>query len=52
MELPIVALAPAVSDYPAVFRDLDENQCQFLHFQHYLTGLMVLPNKNMAHKAR
>jgi hypothetical protein len=44
MELPIVAPAPVVSDHALVFRDLFENQCQFRHFQHYLTGLMVLPN--------
>jgi hypothetical protein len=34
------------------FRDLFENQCQFRHFQHYLTGLIVLPNKSMANMAR
>src|SRR5919201_3676162 len=52
MELPIVAPAPAVSDHAAVFRDLFDNQCQFRHFQHYLTGLIVLPNKSMANIAR
>jgi SRSO17 transposase len=52
MELPIVAPAPVVSDHTAVFRDLFENQCQFRHFQHYLTGLIVLPNKSMANMAR
>ena len=52
MELPIVAPAPVVSDHTAVFRDLFENQCQFRHFQHYLTGLIVLPNKSMANIAR
>jgi SRSO17 transposase len=52
MELPIVAPAPVVGDHAAVFRDLCENQCQFRHFQHYLTGLIVLPNKRMAHIAR
>ncbi|MDQ2996385.1 MAG: transposase [Chloroflexota bacterium] len=34
------------------FRDLFENRCQFRHFQHYLTGLMVLPNKSLANIAR
>jgi hypothetical protein len=29
-----------------------ENQCQFRHFQHSLTGLMVLPHKSMANIAR
>jgi hypothetical protein len=52
MELPIVAPAPVVSDHAAVFRDLIENHCQFRHFQHYLPGLIVLPNKSMAHIAR
>jgi hypothetical protein len=52
MELPIVAPAPVVADQAAVFRDLFENQCQFRHFQHYLTGLIVLPNKSMANIAR
>ena len=52
MELPIVAPAPVVADHAAVFRDLCENQCQFRHFQHYLTGLIVLPNKRMANIAR
>jgi hypothetical protein len=52
MELPIVAPAPVVSDHAAVFRDLFENQCQFRHFQHDLTGLIVLPNKSLANIAR
>jgi SRSO17 transposase len=52
MELPIVAPAPVVSDHAAVFRDLFDNHCQFRHVQHYLTGLIVLPNKSMANIAR
>ena len=52
MELPIVAPAPVVTDYTGVFRDLFENRCQFRHFQHYVTGLIVLPNKSMANIAR
>ena len=52
MELPIVAPAPVVTEHAAVFRDLFENQCEFRHFQHYLTGLIVLPNKSMANIAR
>jgi len=52
MELPIVAPAPVVTEHAAVFRDLFENQCQFRHVQHYLTGLIVLPNKSMANIAR
>jgi SRSO17 transposase len=52
MELPIVAPAPVVTEHAGVFRDLCENPCQFRHFQHYLTGLIVLPNKSMAHITR
>jgi hypothetical protein len=48
MELPIVAPAPVVTDHAAIFRDLFENQCQFRHVQHDLTGLIVLPNKSLA----
>jgi hypothetical protein len=47
-----VAPAPGVSDHPAVFRDLVENQGQFRHFQHDLTGLIVLPSKSTANIAR
>jgi hypothetical protein len=52
MEVPIVAPAPVVTDHAAVFRDLFDNQCQCRHFQHYLTGLIVLPHKRMASSAR
>jgi DDE superfamily endonuclease len=52
MELPILAPAPVVTEHAGGFRDLFENQCQFRHFQHYLTGLIVLPNKSMANIAR
>jgi hypothetical protein len=52
MDLPIVAPAPIVTEHAVVFRDLFENQCQFRHFQYYLTGLIVLPNKSLANMAR
>jgi DDE superfamily endonuclease len=52
MELPIVAPAPVVIEHAAVFRDLFDNQCQCRHFQHDLTGLIVLPNKSLANMAR
>jgi hypothetical protein len=52
MELPILEPAPVVAEHAAVFRNLFENQCQFRHFQHYLTGLIVLPNKSMTKIAR
>ncbi len=52
MQLPLVAPAPAVTAHANAFRDLFENRCQFQHFQHYLTGLMVLPNKSLTNIAR
>jgi len=52
MQLPIVAPAPLVTAHAGAFRDLFENRCQFRHFQNYLTGLMVLPNKSMANIVR
>lgn len=48
MQLPIVMPAPLVTAHAEVFRDLFETRCQFRHFQHDLTGLMVLENKRMA----
>ena len=52
MELPIVAPAPVVTERAEVFRNLFDNHCQFRHFQHYLTGLIDLPNESMANIAR
>jgi len=52
MQLPIMAPAPLVARHAEAFRDLFENRCQFRHFENYLTGLMVLPNKSMANIAR
>src|SRR6266545_4378437 len=52
MQLPIVAPAPLVTAHADAFRDLFENRCQFRHFENYLTGLMVLPNKTLANIAR
>ena len=52
MQLPIVAPAPIVTAHADVFRDLFENRCQFHHFQHYLTGLIVLDNKSLANITR
>jgi SRSO17 transposase len=52
MQLPIIAPAPLVAAHAGAFRDLFENRRQFQHFENYLTGLMVLPNKSMANIAR
>jgi len=52
MQLPIVAPAPLVQQHALAFRDLFENRCQFRHFQNYLTGLMVLPNKSLSNITR
>jgi SRSO17 transposase len=48
MVLPIVTPAPVVASHAEAFRDLFDNQCEFRHFQHYLTGLIVLENTSMA----
>ena len=52
MQLPLVAPAPVVVEHAQVFRELFENRRQFQHFEHYLTGLMVLENKSMANISR
>ena len=52
MQLPIVKPAPIITTHAEAFRHLFENQCQFRHFQNYLTGLMVLPNKSLANISR
>jgi SRSO17 transposase len=52
MQLPIVVPAPLVTTHAVAFQDLFENCCQFQHFQQYLTGLMVLPNKSLSNIAR
>jgi hypothetical protein len=52
MEWPIIAPAPVVTEHAAVCWDLFDHQCQFRHFQYDLTGLIVLPNKSLAHRAR
>jgi hypothetical protein len=52
MERPIIEPAPVVTEHAAVFRDVCENQCQCRHFQHDLTGLIVLPNTSMANITR
>jgi hypothetical protein len=52
MPLPIVGPAPVVSEHTGVCRALFDHQCQFRHFQHDLTGLLVLPHKRLANMAR
>src|SRR5437870_12999572 len=52
MQLPIVAPAPIVTAHADIFRDLFESRCQFRHFQHDLTGLIVLDNKSLANITR
>jgi SRSO17 transposase len=52
MQLPIITPAPLVTTHAEAFRDLFGNRCQFQHFENYLTGLMVLPNKSMANITR
>src|SRR6266536_5399762 len=52
MQLPIVTPAPLVLTHAHAFRELFANRRQFQHFQHYLSGLMVLSNKSLANIAR
>ena len=52
MQLPIVAPAPLVTAHADIFRDLFENRRQFQHFQHDVTGLIVLDNKSLANITR
>jgi hypothetical protein len=52
MQLPIVAPAPIVTAHADILRDLLENRCQLRHFQHDLTGLIVLDNTSLAHSTR
>lgn len=52
MDLPMVAPAPIVTAHAVVCRDRCENPCPFRHVQHHLTGLIVLPNQRLAHRAR
>lgn len=52
MQLPILAPAPIVSQHAEAFKGLFENQKQYRHFQNYVTGLIVLPNKSMANISR
>jgi DDE superfamily endonuclease len=48
----MVAPAPIVTAHAAIFRELFEHRCQLRHFQHYLTGLIVLANKSLANITR
>src|SRR5713101_9597037 len=48
MQLPMVAPAPIVTAPAAILRDLFEHRCQCQHFQHDLTGLIVLDNPSLA----
>jgi hypothetical protein len=52
MQLPIVAPAPVVTAHAAICRELFENRCPFRHFQHSLTGLMVLDNTSWPNSSR
>lgn len=52
MALPRIEPAPVVPEHAAVCRDVCEHPCQCRHVQHYVTGLMVLPNNSLANVAR
>lgn len=42
----------SVKRHALAFRDLFSNRRQFRHFENYLTGLTVLPNKSLSTIAR
>jgi hypothetical protein len=52
MELPMVAPAPVVRDHAVVCCAMVDNHGQCRHVQHYLTGMIILPNNSMANIAR
>ena len=52
MPLPMVAPAPVVTAHAAILRDLCEHRCQLRHFQHSLTGLIVLDNHSWTNISR
>ncbi|MGI8932657.1 hypothetical protein [Leptolyngbya sp. BC1307] len=52
MQLPIVAPAPVVSEHAQAFRHLFNDERAYQHFQHYLTGLIVLENKSLTNISR
>ena len=52
MQLPIVAPAPVVSEHAQAFRHLFNDERAYQHFQHYLTGLIVLENKSLSNISR
>lgn len=52
MQLPIVKVAPIVTEHAEIFRTEFNNRRQFEHFLNYLTGLIALENKSMANIAR
>jgi SRSO17 transposase len=52
MQLPIVAPAPVVSEHAGAFRHLFNDERAYQHFQHYLTGLIVLESKSLTNISR
>jgi SRSO17 transposase len=52
MQVPLLAPSPVVAQHAPAFQELFDNHCQYDHFQNYLTGLMVLPNKSLSNIAR
>ena len=52
MQLPSVAPAPLVTAQADILRDLFEHRCQLHHFQHALTGRIVLDNTSLANLTR
>jgi hypothetical protein len=51
MGWPIIAPTPVLTGHGVVLRDFFDNQCQFPHFRHDLTGLIILHNNSLANIA-
>jgi SRSO17 transposase len=52
LQMPIVQPAEQVRKYAHYFHNGFKNINQRMHFENYITGLMVLPNKDMANISR
>lgn len=48
MVVPVLNHPPVVTNFAHYFRDMFANEPEFLHFQNYLTGLLVAQRKNFS----
>lgn len=52
MIVPVLNHPPMVKNFAPYFRDIFANQPEFVHFQNYLTGLVVAERKNFSQISR